>query len=182
MGDKTPAYALLPENRIRLLLRAAPKIKIIYIVRNPIDRAWSQARMHFFRGLGHDPKHVEAIEGEIATFFRTEFCLARSDYLATMDRWAKHTPASQFKLLFYDDLVQDVNIVGDEVASFLHVDRNVDWTTLQPQRQPQLGMDVELTPRLKQTLAEEDTERIDAMIGRWGDRVAHWRNSLISSD
>lgn len=177
VGDKTPAYALLPEHRIRLLMQAAPKIKIIYVVRNPIDRAWSQARMIFFGRLGHGAEQVHQMEDDIAQFFKSAFCRSRGAYLATVDRWTQHTPEAQFKVFFYDDLNKDVNLFGNQVATFLNVEPDVDWASLQPEVKPQLGTKVELTLRLRQVLVDLYADEIEDMIDRWGDGIAHWRAS-----
>ena len=44
-GDMTPCYALLTTDSIREIQRMYPDVKILYIIRNPIDRAWSAFKM-----------------------------------------------------------------------------------------------------------------------------------------
>ncbi len=43
-GEITPAYAILPVEVIREIRREFPDIRLIYLIRNPMDRAWSSAR------------------------------------------------------------------------------------------------------------------------------------------
>ena len=40
-GDITPAYAFLPIDVIQEIYKIVPNLRLIYLIRNPIDRAWS---------------------------------------------------------------------------------------------------------------------------------------------
>lgn len=44
-GDITPSYALLENSDIEKIKMLCPNTKIIYLIRNQIERAWSQYRM-----------------------------------------------------------------------------------------------------------------------------------------
>src|SRR5215218_4326678 len=39
-GEASPSYALLPEERIRLVRDLMPGVKLIYLMRDPLARAW----------------------------------------------------------------------------------------------------------------------------------------------
>ena len=45
LGEITPAYAMLSKVHIEEIRDINPSLKIIYILRNPIHRAWSSALM-----------------------------------------------------------------------------------------------------------------------------------------
>ena len=45
VADITPAYALLPEARLKQMQDAAPRTRFLYLLRDPVSRLWSQARM-----------------------------------------------------------------------------------------------------------------------------------------
>ena len=44
-GEITPAYSALPPDRIRFIRSVMPDLKLIFLMRNPVDRAWSHALM-----------------------------------------------------------------------------------------------------------------------------------------
>ena len=44
-GDITPDYSSLPVEKIAYIKKIMPKVKIILLLRHPIDRAWSHAIM-----------------------------------------------------------------------------------------------------------------------------------------
>jgi hypothetical protein len=47
--DITPAYAMLDEATIRRVRTHAPEARLVMLLRDPVERAWSAARMAFAR-------------------------------------------------------------------------------------------------------------------------------------
>lgn len=45
VADITPAYALLPEESLKRMSAIAPHTRFLYLLRDPVSRLWSQARM-----------------------------------------------------------------------------------------------------------------------------------------
>lgn len=45
VGDVTPAYALMPVERLRALLQVAADTRVLYLIRDPLARLWSHVRM-----------------------------------------------------------------------------------------------------------------------------------------
>ncbi|MCZ8080910.1 MAG: sulfotransferase [Rhodobacteraceae bacterium] len=45
VADITPAYAMLPETRLRGMAAMAADVRFLYLLRDPVSRLWSQARM-----------------------------------------------------------------------------------------------------------------------------------------
>lgn len=52
MVDVTPAYSLLPADRLKLMARLLPDVRFIYLLRDPIERLWSHIRMIAKRRVG----------------------------------------------------------------------------------------------------------------------------------
>jgi hypothetical protein len=46
-GEVTPAYARLAADAVALVHQTVPEARIIYLLRNPVQRMWSQAAMHW---------------------------------------------------------------------------------------------------------------------------------------
>ena len=44
-GEVSPQYSLLPDQGIEHILRLSPEVKIVFSLRDPIERNWSQIRM-----------------------------------------------------------------------------------------------------------------------------------------
>jgi len=119
-GDISPAYSILPEQIVQKIHRLIPRTKIIFILRNPIDRAWSHAKMDFERFQKRKIKDVKIIE--CINHFDSLASTLRSNYIRTLDIWQQYFPADQFFIGFFDDIANEPEVFLKDVLSFLCVD------------------------------------------------------------
>ncbi|MGB1560683.1 MAG: glycosyltransferase [Sinimarinibacterium flocculans] len=117
-GEITPAYALLPEARIREIHRAAPQLRLLFIVRNPIERAWSSALMALQRA---ELSMEDVGHGWFLNHFRSAGSLARGDYLTTLQRWRRVFGNEALLLLRYEDIPQRPQEVVQRCCAHLGV-------------------------------------------------------------
>lgn len=101
-GEITPAYALLPEEVIRQIRQVAPDLRLFFVMRNPVDRAWSSALMALQRA---ELSAGEVSEQWFMEHFRSAGSLGRGDYAECIRRWRRVFPPEQLLLLRYDDIV-----------------------------------------------------------------------------
>ncbi|MGB5811547.1 MAG: sulfotransferase [Polyangiales bacterium] len=126
-GEATTQYMMFPAvpGRIR---RAFPDVKMIALLRNPIDRAQSHHRMSSMRGhesrsfeesidpLLRDTDHQSAAIDPNRDYLRLgEYGRILADYLA-------HFPREQFCVLFTEDLEADPARLSRLVYEFLEID------------------------------------------------------------
>lgn len=118
-GDITPSYAILPTDRIAEVAAFGPSLRLIYLLRHPVDRAWSAAKMALGRA------EMELDEASDA-WFRDHFCSrgsrARGDYATCIDAWLAHFPRSALLLLRYEDVVRQPESVARAVCAHLDLD------------------------------------------------------------
>ena len=92
-GEITPAYAILPTDVIRAIRTALPEIRLVYLIRNPMDRAWSSALMALNRAeLTID----EASDQWFVDHFRSRGSLRRGDYETCLRNWRSVYSADHF--------------------------------------------------------------------------------------
>jgi hypothetical protein len=103
-GDITPAYGFLPVDIIGRIHDRYPDLRLIYMIRNPLERAWSSARMALRNA---DMQHHEASDTWFIDHFRSSGSLARGDYETCIRNWRSVFPSEQLLVLRYDDLVGD---------------------------------------------------------------------------
>ncbi len=103
-GDVTPAYAILPPPVIEECHHAFPDLRLIYIMRNPIDRAWSHATMDAC-AAGLNP--AELPDQWFLDHFFSPASMQRGDYESCLSHWTSIYPADHFLLLYFEDLQQD---------------------------------------------------------------------------
>jgi len=100
-GDITPAYAILDRERIEQVHQHFPELKLIYILRNPIDRAWSAALMALrWAEMTID----EASDQWFIDHFHSQGSLQRGNYEQAIRRWTSIFSWSQMLILRYDDI------------------------------------------------------------------------------
>ncbi len=101
-GETTPAYAILDPERIALIRRRLPHVRLIHILRDPVDRAGSDARKDF---LQFQDKALDQVSREaLMAFSRSEGVLRRGDYLGCLERRLRFFPIEQMLVLFYEDI------------------------------------------------------------------------------
>ena len=113
-GEVTPAYARLPEERIAQVAAQYPDLKIIYLLRNPVERIWSHLNMVRKRREGFDEADVPDLLARINERHRES-----SDYLGNLDRWGKFFPAEQIHIAFYEELRDEPQAFLDRLYAFL---------------------------------------------------------------
>lgn len=100
IGDFTPAYGLLREGSLKAMASLTDKVRFIYLLRDPVDRIWSNIRM------------VAGAEGRAALNARIDAVLSgkaenildRSNYRRTLNRLARAVPRDAVHFEFYERL------------------------------------------------------------------------------
>lgn len=93
-GEITPAYSLLSNADVAGVASLMPTAKILFLLRDPVERAWSG-----FRRRGLTPEQIRARLARPVD--------RRGDYLTTIARWGAVFPRHQFHVDFYDDIEAD---------------------------------------------------------------------------
>jgi hypothetical protein len=101
-GEVIPGYGLIPRHRIRYLRALIPDLRLVFIMRNPVDRAWSHAVMNLmqFRGLGPDQITDDALRAH----FDSDLSRSKGAYLRILDNWLTVFPAEALLVVFQDDI------------------------------------------------------------------------------
>ncbi len=103
-GEITPAYAILPPQRIAEIRRFQPRLRIVYLIRNPIERAWSSALM----ALGRAEMTLdEASDQWFIDHFHSAGSMMRGDYERCLRNWYGIFEPERILVLRYDDIAAD---------------------------------------------------------------------------
>lgn len=119
-GEITPAYAILPDERIATVRQWLPEAKLLFMMRDPVLRAWSHARKDFpqFR----DKPIEDATPQELIDFAEQPPVRERGDYLRCLSKWRAHFSTGQIWCGFLEDAAKDPAPVLRELFGFLEVD------------------------------------------------------------
>lgn len=118
-GEITPAYGILPSDRVAEIRREFPDLRLIYLIRNPIERAWSSALMAI-------PRAEMTVEEASDTWFIDHFnargSASRGDYETCLTVWHQHFPAGSLLVETFDDIVSDPRGVLRRCCGHLGID------------------------------------------------------------
>lgn len=126
-GDITPAYALLSETRLRMMAGLARVVKFVYLLRDPVERLWSNIRLA--AGQRAARKHPDPdsgqVEAEASALLNKVLdggdtgVQARSDYAGVLTRLRAAVASENLFIGFYERLFsQDVI---DSLCDFLGI-------------------------------------------------------------
>lgn len=117
VGEVSPSYLFPPEVPARIY-DWNPKARLICILRNPIERAYSDYCMNLDHGIfSNDVDREMTLDSKI---------VLQGLYYEQIARLSKFFPKEQIKILIYDDLKSDPKSFLKDVYSFLDVDCSFD--------------------------------------------------------
>lgn len=119
VGDITPGYCRLSDPRIRSVAEHLGEVKIIFVLRDPVERAWSGVRNFALRRM-HKCLDQAALD-EIMEFAMQPRRLMGGHYREIINSWERHFGKERILCLFYDDLVSDPESHVGSVCRFLGI-------------------------------------------------------------
>jgi len=117
-GDMTPAYSTLRRETVLRIRRLLPSCRILFVMRDPVERTWSQALMDLRRDR-IDPRTVGL--PELIRRFESWASIRRTSYTRTIAIWESVFPADQLQFLFYDRIATAPDEVLETVCRFLEL-------------------------------------------------------------
>jgi hypothetical protein len=118
-GEITPAYAHLTLDRIREIRHFNPLLRIVYILRNPIERAWSSALMALERS---EMTLEEASDQWFIDHFRSAGSVARGDYESCIKRWSLVFDRGQILIERYESIYESPRELLKRCSEHIGVD------------------------------------------------------------
>jgi len=114
--DVTPEYCQLSDEGIEFLVRFLEKPKIIYIIRDPIDRALSQIRMNLTRN-----KLRSGDMGVWRKLSKEPVIWQRGNYAEYIPRWDKNISEDNILYIPFGRISQEPHTLLCEIEKFLGI-------------------------------------------------------------
>lgn len=130
LGEATPIYIYWPRSLERIAAYN-PKMRLIVVFRDPVDRAWSHWKMEYARGAETEPfawcirEGRARVRGDAETpgFHRVYSYVERGFYGAQVERLLTLFPREQVLFLRSDELRAEPARILCNVCDFLHAPR-----------------------------------------------------------
>ncbi len=123
VGDVTPAYALLPEQRLQQMAGLSGDVRFLYLLRDPVARLWSHVRMMAARRGPDgkvDPQRAQNILNRTLRGDEHEIEI-RGDYAAALTRLRTAIPSDRLLCVYYEDLFDGDGMA--QICDFLSINR-----------------------------------------------------------
>lgn len=105
-GEITPAYSLLDVDDVRRLHSVVGDVRVIMILRDPIDRMISH--------VAKDARGSSPLE-----FVRSAECRLRTDYAYTLRAWRRSFGTDGVRVVYFEDIENNPEILMAEIRTFL---------------------------------------------------------------
>jgi hypothetical protein len=115
-GEATATYATLEDEVIEDIACLNPKIRIVLMLRDPVERAWSHAMKELVRPA--EPGEQVGTEQFLA-FFQQPGQLKRAAYRDMVDKWRRYLPADQIYLGDYAEIGRAPRAFLEDLCIFL---------------------------------------------------------------
>jgi hypothetical protein len=119
-GDITAPYAGLQEDAIAEVAAILPQVKIIFLVRDPVARVWSNVSMAYRAGR-FDRNLLSDVDG-FRSFLISSPMYEFSFATTIAERWARSAPKVSFQHFFFDDIDKDPKKARAEILEYLGAD------------------------------------------------------------
>jgi hypothetical protein len=156
---------------MRRIHRWRPHAKIIFIMRNPVDRSWSQFKNTIvwenldISGFGFD---------DFARYLDSASFVLRSRYTRTIRIWEQIYPPEQLLYLFYDDIVARPDRILAAVCNFIGLDFDPAYFARTRHLVANRSVALPLPADLRRHLARSYLDEIRALHARFGGPAKAW--------
>jgi hypothetical protein len=179
-GDITPAYSILSDEKIDLVHQLMPGAKLILIVRDPIERAWSAARMELCALKGRKIEDVS--DEEFLQHFRSPVAVDKGDYVEIRRRWLRRYPESSLLVTFFEHINERPEELLNEVFDFLGVGPVSDFDGYPLREKVGKGVEGGIPDRFLMELRDIYADKIVDAAKQLGGPAKDWSMTLIHEE
>jgi hypothetical protein len=191
-GEITPSYSQLRLDRIRCIRDIMPDVRLIFVLRNPIDKVWSAARRVMGRLSERMKVSLQEIDdAEFHDYFHKEWAyrpernmagyyepgLLECHYLKAIDNWTSVFPAQQLLVMFFEEISLDPQGFMTKVCKHINASPHVDWGD-DFAAKVNTNPEHDLPQRFRIYLQDLYRDEITALHERFGQPVKPWLEAI----
>ena len=166
-GEICPSYMNLPVAGVRHLLDSCANVKILVLVRDPVQRCWSHIRMHVMQGY-LDRNFDRLVSGEVSLLPY----LFYTDYASSLRMWRAYTQPGRLKILLHDDILADGAAALKEIRQFVGLEHRPAPASVS--KQVLKGHQIEMPRNLHAKLFEKLAPQYEYLHDEFPERVGQW--------
>ncbi len=140
VGEITPAYGIMDAWRVKLMAQVMPAVRLVYLIRDPVERAWSHLAM-WARNRNLSPDDLS--HEHIVDVLNSDPCTRNGMYSEVYRTFSAAFSREQIFVGFYEDLQERPQELLTEVFDHIGVSTNVDWSEVPFERRFNSGIGIE---------------------------------------
>ena len=172
-GDITPAYSMLNDEIIERVVSHFPNLKVIFLARDPVERAWSHLSMGV--RLGRISRFDATNVDEVIKKLLDPHVLLRSYPSKIVTRWRRYVRPDLFRLYFFDDLERNPTELRRSILHFLGADPDKPSGRIRADDNQNAGRQkLRLTDKVRSHLAQFFKDELRACAKELGGPAREW--------
>lgn len=164
-GELSPSYSILDIEDIYRMKKLLPHVKLIFLIRDPIDRAWSSFRFNYSTNRIKKSLEYE----DIIDYFNSPGQELRGNYLRTIQNYSAFFKTNQMILGFYDAILEQPHNLINGITEFLGAKQRISETSnnlfLKINTSPEMEIPEKVLDFLKNKYQSEISELSDIYKG-----------------
>ncbi|HEY6112439.1 MAG TPA: sulfotransferase [Chthoniobacterales bacterium] len=172
-GDISPTYSMLNDEVIERIVDYLPEAKVIFLARDPVERAWSQLSMGVRREMV--PPFDASDPDEVIRNLLNPGVLALSYPSKIVARWKRCVRPDLFQVYFFDDLENDPAGLRRSILRFFGSDPDKPSGRLRPDQNKDAGVKkLRLTEKVSARVAQFFKEELHACAAELNGPAKSW--------
>jgi hypothetical protein len=173
-GDVTPGYSGLEQPVIEQIGARFPDVRIVFLIRDPISRAWSQISM----GHRHGTFDEEILSNpeKFAKYLKRTGKIHKVAFPAKIaEPWAQYAPKLRFRHFFFDDIAERPAEARAAILEFIGADPAKSSGEIAPDHNKKSSAaKLTMTDDIKAVMVEFFADEIRASAKRFGGHAVTW--------
>ena len=172
-GDISPNYSTLTNKVIRQIIGFFPKLKVIFLARDPVERVWSHLSMevHYHQIESFDVTDIDEVNRKLLR----RGLLLRSYPSTVVARWKRYVHPDRFRIYFFDDLQRDPTELRRSILHFLSADPDKPASSVPANNNSWASMEkLPLTNKVRSHLAQFFKKELKTCAAQLGGAARDW--------
>ena len=179
-GEATPSYAILGIDEIKKIKRINPQIKLIYLMRNPMERSWSSVT----KFLAKKKKRIlaEIPDEEIYQKLNSSEVTIRSNHIQSLENWESQFGNNQLTIEFFEEIVINPTELIIRIFKFLEITESDEFisSSIKEKVNSSGKYKSPIPPRFQIHLGRQYIDQLHMLSSRFGGATTTWLQSAES--
>jgi hypothetical protein len=169
-GEFSPSYSILEVEDIIKIKNLLPNVKLIFIIRDPIERAWSSFRFNYSKNRIKKSLDYK----DIIDYFDSPGQELRSNYLRSIQNYGTVFKTNQMIVGFYDAIIEQPHNLVNGIAGFLGAKQRIYETSNKLFLKNNASPEMEIPEKVLQFLSEKYREDISQLSKNYSGYCMLW--------